>query len=115
VRNEWEGQALYRENPPPTLRQSSGRPATLVYVRWSVHIGPKGASYVQVLPKGYSKSSVRLMVPHTSGVLFAERTSSGPPSYVHTTDRSIRPLDLAYVRPPMGQCPASIPRGSKRD
>jgi hypothetical protein len=34
-----------------------------------------------------------------SGVLFAEHTSGGPPSYVRTTDKSVRPLDLAYVRP----------------
>jgi hypothetical protein len=34
-----------------------------------------------------------------SGVLFIERTSGGPPSYVHTTDRSVRLLDLAYIRP----------------
>jgi hypothetical protein len=39
------------------------------------------------------------MVPRTSGVLFTERTSGGPPLYVRTTDRSVRPLDLAYVRP----------------
>jgi hypothetical protein len=82
-----------------------------------VHIGPKGVSYVQVLPKRYSKSSVRLMVSRTSGVLFTERTSgvlfiertfgvlftertsSGLPLYVRTTDRSVRSLDLAYVRP----------------
>jgi hypothetical protein len=32
-------------------------------------------------------------------VLFAKRTSSGPSSYVRTTDRSIRLLDLVYVRP----------------
>jgi hypothetical protein len=80
-----------------------------------VHIGPKGASYVQVLPKGYSKSSVRSVVPCTSGALFAERTFDGPPLYVRTTDRSVCPLDQAYVHPPVGQCPASIPRGSKRD
>jgi hypothetical protein len=43
----------------------------------------------QVLPKGYSKSSVHLVVPHMSGVLFAEHTSSGPPSYVRTTDKSV--------------------------
>jgi hypothetical protein len=55
-------------------------------------------------PKGIPKSNVRPVVPRTSDVLFAERTSGGPPSYVHTTDRSIRPLDLAYVCPPMGQC-----------
>jgi hypothetical protein len=64
-----------------------------------VHIGPKGVLYVQVLPKGYTKSSVRSVVPRTSGVLFVERTSGGPPSYVHATDRSVRPLDLAYIRP----------------
>jgi hypothetical protein len=67
------------------------------YVRWSVHIGPKGVSYVQVLPKGYTKSSVRLVIPRTSGVLFVERTSGGLPSYVRTTDISVRQLDLAYV------------------
>jgi hypothetical protein len=53
---------------------------------------------------GILKSSVRPVVPRMSGVLFAERTSGGPPSYVRTIDRSIRPLDLAYVRPPVGQC-----------
>jgi hypothetical protein len=64
-----------------------------------VHVGPKGVSYVQVLPKGYTKSSVRPVVPRTSGVLFAERMSGGPLSYVHTIDKSVRPLDLAYVNP----------------
>jgi hypothetical protein len=34
-----------------------------------------------------------------SGVLFIEHTSGGPPSYVRTIDRSVRPLDLAYIRP----------------
>jgi hypothetical protein len=52
--------------------------------------------------KGIPKSSVHPVVPRTSGVLFTERTSDGPPSYVHTTDRSVRPLDLTYVRPPVG-------------
>jgi hypothetical protein len=64
-----------------------------------VHVGPKGVSYVQVLPKEYTKSSVRLVIPHTSGVLFVEHMSGGPPSYVRTTDRSVHPLDLAYVCP----------------
>jgi hypothetical protein len=99
VTNEGEGRAIYRENPPPTPWQSSGRLATLAYVWWSLHVGPKGVSYVQVLPKGYTKSSVRPMVSRTSGVLFTERTSDDPPSYVRTTDKSVRPLDLAYVRP----------------
>jgi hypothetical protein len=49
--------------------------------------------------KGISKSSIRSVVPRTSGVLFAERTSSGPPSYVRTTDSSVRPPSLTYVRP----------------
>jgi hypothetical protein len=64
-----------------------------------VHVGLKGVSYVQVLPKGYTKSSIHPAVSHMSGVLFAERTSGGPPSYVHTTDKSVHPLDLAYVCP----------------
>jgi hypothetical protein len=34
-----------------------------------------------------------------SGVLFVERTSGGPASYICTTDRSVCSLDLAYVRP----------------
>jgi hypothetical protein len=59
-------------------------------------------------PKGIPKSSICPVVPCTSGVLFAEHTSGGPPSYVRITDRSVRP-------PPVGQCQASIPRGSKRD
>jgi hypothetical protein len=50
-------------------------------------------------PKGIPKSSVRPVVPRTFGELFAERTSGGPPLYVLTTDISVRPLDLAYVRP----------------
>jgi hypothetical protein len=82
---------IYRENPPPTLCQTSGRPATLAYVRWFLHSGPKSVSYVQVLSKGYSKSSTSPVVR------FTECTSSCPPSYVRTTDRSVRPLDLAYV------------------
>jgi hypothetical protein len=55
-------------------------------------------------PKGIPKSSIRPVVPRTSGVLFTERTSGRPPSYVRTTDRSVRSLDLAYVRPLVGQC-----------
>jgi hypothetical protein len=49
--------------------------------------------------KGIPKSSVHPVVPRKSGVLFTESTSGGPPSYVRTTDRSVRPLDLAYVCP----------------
>jgi hypothetical protein len=82
---------IYRENLPPTHCQTSGRPATLAYVWWFLHSGPKSVSYIQVLPKGYSKSSIRLIV------WFAERTSGGPPSYVSTIDNSIRLPNLAYV------------------
>jgi hypothetical protein len=57
---------IYGENLPPTLCETSGLSATLVYVRWFLHNGPKGVSYVQVLPKEYSKSSVHPMVPRTS-------------------------------------------------
>jgi hypothetical protein len=48
-------------------------------------------------PNGIPKSSVRLVVPCTSTVQFVERTSSGPPMYVRTRDRGVRPTDLAYV------------------
>jgi hypothetical protein len=47
-------------------------------------------------PKGIPKSSIHLVVPHTSVVLFAERTSDGPPPYVRTI-YSVRLPDLAYV------------------
>jgi hypothetical protein len=50
-------------------------------------------------PEGIPKSSIRPVVPRTSGVLFTEHTSGGPPSYVRTIDRSVRPLDLAYICP----------------
>jgi hypothetical protein len=49
-------------------------------------------------PKGIPKSSIHLVVPLTSIVLFVKCTSDGPPSYVRTIDRSIRPPNLAYVR-----------------
>jgi hypothetical protein len=48
---------------------------------------------------GIPKSSVRLVVPRMSGVLFVDRTFGGPLSYVRTTERSVHPLDLAYVHP----------------
>jgi hypothetical protein len=50
-----EGRAIYRESSPQTLWQSNGRLVTLAYVWWSLHIGLKGVSYIQVLPKGYPK------------------------------------------------------------
>jgi hypothetical protein len=31
-------------------------------------------------------------------VQFVERTSGGPPLYIRTTNSSVRPLDLVYVR-----------------
>jgi hypothetical protein len=46
--------------------------------------------------KDTPKSSVRPVVPYTSVVLFVEFTSDGPPPYIHTTDSSVRPSDLAY-------------------
>jgi hypothetical protein len=49
--------------------------------------------------KGIPKSSVRPVIPRTSGALLTERTAGGPPLYIRTTDRRVRPLDLAYVRP----------------
>jgi hypothetical protein len=51
-------------------------------------------------PKGTPKSSVHLVVLHTSIVLFAECTSEGPPN-VCTTDNYVRP-------PPEDQCLAFI-------
>ena len=49
--------------------------------------------------EGIPKSSIRPALWHTSGVRFAERTSSGLPLYVRTTNSTVRPLDLAYIRP----------------
>ena len=49
-------------------------------------------------PKGIPKTSVRLVVPRTSAVLFVERMSGGPHLYVRTKDRGVHPVDLAYVR-----------------
>jgi hypothetical protein len=37
------------------------------------------------------------VVPHTSTILFVKRTSDDLPTYVHTRDRGVRPLDIAYV------------------
>jgi hypothetical protein len=91
------GCGIYRESLPPTLCQTSRRPATLAYVRWFLHSNPKGVSYVRYYLKGFQKvayiwwSHVRLPVQ------FAGRTSSGSPSYVRTTDRGVRSADLAYV------------------
>jgi hypothetical protein len=48
-------------------------------------------------PKGIPKSSICPVVPYTSVVLFVERISGGPPSYVRTTDSNICPTDLAYI------------------
>jgi hypothetical protein len=81
-------------------------PDRAAYVRWSVHVGPKSVSYVQVLPKGYTKSSVRPVVPRTSGVLFQSICPVVPhhtstlqtEAYVRTTNKTVRPLDQAYIR-----------------
>jgi hypothetical protein len=66
MRNEGEGWAIYRENSPPTPSQSSGRPVTLAYVRWSLYIGPEGARTSRYYLKGLPKSNVRLVVPRAS-------------------------------------------------
>jgi hypothetical protein len=72
-REEWEkGQPIYREYSLPTPCRTCGRPATLMYVHWFLHIGPEGVSYIQVLSKGYSKSSVRLVVPPCTSALQTE-------------------------------------------
>jgi hypothetical protein len=47
-------------------------------------------------PKGTPKSSIRLVVLHTSIVLFIEHTSNGS-RYVRTTDSNVCLPDLAYV------------------
>jgi hypothetical protein len=94
------GVGIYRENLPPTLCQTSRHPTTLAYVRWFLHNGPKSVSYIQVLPKGYSKSSVCPVVHVCLLVRFAEHTSDGPLSYVCITDSSVCLL-------PEDQCLAS--------
>jgi hypothetical protein len=49
-------------------------------------------------PKGILKCSVCSVIPCTFVVLFVQRTSGGPPTYVRTRDRDVRPVDLAYIR-----------------
>jgi hypothetical protein len=49
-------------------------------------------------PKGIPKSSICLVVPRTSVVLFVKRTFGGPLTYVCTTDSSIHLPDLVYIR-----------------
>ena len=85
ARVEWP---IYREGSPPTPWQSSGCPVTLAYVRWSLHSGPKGVSYVQVLSKGYSKSGVRSMVLCMSICTICRAMPGGPRSFVRATDIS---------------------------
>jgi hypothetical protein len=65
----------------PEKQRTSGQGA---YVQWFLPSGLMVTSYIQVLIKGYSKSSICLVVP--------------PIPYVRTTDISIYPPNLAYVR-----------------
>jgi hypothetical protein len=37
------------------------------------------------------------VISHMSSVLFAKRTSDGPPTYARTRDMGVRPPNLAYV------------------
>jgi hypothetical protein len=60
----------------PEKQRTSGQRA---YVRWFLPSGSMAASYVQVLSKGYSKSSVHSVVPCISPVQFAKRMSGCPP------------------------------------
>ena len=59
-------------------------------------------------PKGIQKSSVRPVLWRTPGVQFAKRTSGGSPLYVHITDSTIHPSDLAYVRPKVQIAPFCV-------
>jgi hypothetical protein len=59
----------------PEKRWTSGQWA---YVRWFLPSGPKASPYVQVLSRGYSKSSVCQWSHIHPPVRFAERTSDGP-------------------------------------
>jgi hypothetical protein len=49
-----------------------------------------GLAYVQIYPKGTSKSSIHPVVPCMSIVFFVEHMSGGFPPYVRTTDSSVR-------------------------
>jgi hypothetical protein len=64
----------------------------------TIYTVDKGCSVHLGINQGFLlKSSVRLCGPIYIYVLFVERTSSGPPTYVHTSNRSIYPQTLAYV------------------
>jgi hypothetical protein len=67
------------------------------YIRWFLPSGSMVASYVQVLSRGYSKSSVRPVVPHTSACTVCRAYIQRSSPYVCTTDNSIRPPNLAYI------------------
>jgi hypothetical protein len=62
-----------------------------VYVLWFLPSGSIAASYVQVLSRGYSKSSVRPVVPHTSTCLVCR-------AYVQWSPRMSALQIAAYVR-----------------
>ena len=104
--NRKVGWPIYRESLLPTPKQSSGHPVTLAYVRWSLHSGPKGVSYVHVLSKGYSKSSVHPVVPCTFACTICRVYARCPLLFVRATDRGVRPA-------PESQFWASIFKGSR--
>jgi hypothetical protein len=77
-------------------QRTSGQEAD---IQWFLPSGSIATSYVQVLSRGYLKSSVRLVVPCMSTCTVCRVYVQWSPPYIRTTDSSIRPPDLAYVRP----------------
>jgi hypothetical protein len=66
-------------------------------VRYYLHYGPKVASYIQVLTKGYPKGSVRMVVPHIHSCTICRCTYSGPPVYVCTKNKSVRMVKKSKI------------------
>jgi hypothetical protein len=81
----------------PKKQQMSGQGA---YVRWFLPNGSMVALYVQVLTRGYSKSSVHLVVPRMSPVRFVEHTSAlQTVAYVRLKVQIAPPVSLVTQSP----------------
>jgi hypothetical protein len=69
------------------------------YVRWFFPSGSKAVSYIHILSRWYSKSSIRLICLAHVRYTICRAYVRWSPSYVSTTDSSVRQSDLAYVCP----------------
>jgi hypothetical protein len=79
--------------------KSSGRPAKGHTSGGSCPVVQRLSRTSMYYPEGTQKVAYVWWSHVRPPIRFAERTSNGPPAYVHTTDNSVRPPNLAYVRP----------------